>query len=183
MADLNIDGLIQSGDGGINGGRFFPPSSTNLIRVNRNNNNSTHNIYSSQQDLSKLSNSNNHSNFQRSRIYGSQQSLSTVSNRNNTVTNSKSAQHGFNDISNNSQNSFSNANSTNATADVWLNAWNVPSIPVVAPSINAAAASTKRPTPATHTNTQNLGFHNSRNSHINDPWTGDFTFWFILFLV
>lgn len=174
MADLSIEGLIQSGDGGMNGGRFLPPSSTNLMRVNRNNNNSTHNIYSSQQDLSKLS---NNSNFQRSRTYGSQQSLSTVSNRNNTVTNSLSAQSGFNVVPNNSQNSFSN------NTDVWLNAWNTPSIPIVAPSINAVAASTKRPMPATHSNIQNLGFNNSRNSHFNDPWTGDFTFWFILFLV
>lgn len=188
MADLNIDGLIQ-GEGGMNGGRFLPPSNTNIIRVNKNKNNSNHNIYSSQQNLSKLNNSNNQSNFQRSRIYGSQQSLSTVSNNKNnnaTVTNSKSAQHGFisSNISNSTQNTFSNSNSA-TTEDVWLNAWNSPaSIPfVAAPAAAAIAAGTSinRPKPTTNTNTHNLGFNNVRNSHFNDPWTGDFVFFFFFF--
>lgn len=164
LADLNIEGL-GSTDGGMNGGRFIQPNN----HLSRNKTNNSHqNVYSSQQNLSKINSNNNNSSFQRSRIYGSQQSLSTVSNRSSTYSiqsNSKST----------TQNSFTNVNynnysNNNPSSPDWLNAWNSP-----------PSAATTTTVHHTHSSTHSNNYNN-RNAHFNDPWTGDFYFSFIFFL-
>lgn len=164
LADLNIEGY-GSTDGGMNGGRFIHPNS----HLSRNKANNSHqNVYSSQQNLSKINSNNNNSNFQRSRIYGSQQSLSTVSNRSSTYSiqsNSKST----------TQNSFTNMNynnhsNNNPSSPDWLNAWNSP------PS--AAMTTTVQ---HTHSSTHSNNYSNRNAPHFNDPWTGDFFLFFNFF--
>ncbi|XP_037033253.1 endophilin-A isoform X1 [Bradysia coprophila] len=153
LADLNIEGY-GSTDGGMNGGRFIHPNS----HLSRNKANNSHqNVYSSQQNLSKINSNNNNSNFQRSRIYGSQQSLSTVSNRSSTYSiqsNSKST----------TQNSFTNMNynnhsNNNPSSPDWLNAWNSPPSETMATRVQH-----------THSSTHSNNYSN-RNAHFNDPWT------------
>ncbi|KAJ6647155.1 Endophilin-A [Pseudolycoriella hygida] len=154
LADLNIEG-IGSTDGGMNGGRFIQPNN----HFSRNKTNNSHqNVYSSQQNLSKINSNNNNSSFQRSRIYGSQQSLSTVSNRSSTYSiqsNSKSKS---------TQNSFTNMNYNNYSNNTpsspdWLNAWNSPPSAATTTTVHHSHSST-------HSNN-----YNNRNAHFNDPWT------------
>lgn len=180
LGDLNIDGLIGVGEGGINGGRFFPPNS-NINRVNKTNNKSNHNIYSSQQNLSKSNSNNNGSSFTRNRQYGSQQSLSTNrsnNNNNNLLSNSKSSNHGYNSNNtnnNNHSNLMASDNSTNL-ADDWLNAWNIPTPQITAPPPTTATII------STHSSRQFTN-HNSKNYNFNDPWTGDFLVFICLFFL
>lgn len=169
LADLNIEG-IGSTDGGMNGGRFIQPNN----HLSRNKTNNSHqNVYSSQQNLSKINSNNNNSSFQRSRIYGSQQSLSTVSNRSSTYSiqsNSKSTtQNSFTNMNyNNYSNNMSNNNNNPSSPD-WLNAWNSP-----------PSAATTTTVHHTHSSTHSNNY-NSRNAHFNDPWTGDFYLFFSFF--
>ncbi|XP_021706198.1 endophilin-A isoform X3 [Aedes aegypti] len=212
LADLNIETL--GSQDGMNGGPHF----LNPNRVN----NSHHHMYSSQQNLSthqhgnsnyyssnnNNNNNNNNSNFNRNKLYGSQQSLSSLSTRSGGAGSTGGSGGGGGGGIRDRNDPFvkpppygslsTQENSSGASVDSWLNAWDQPSsaVPPAATAAGSAARGYNQgkfsnfnssnnqnnnsvyntsSTTTTTFSTSKFGskFANTTtNNNFNDPWSG-----------
>lgn len=203
---MNIDALGDGYNGGRFSQRSYSissNSSTNTINPSSlvKSHNPNHHLYSSQQNLStntrNSKNNNTHnntgnyytthteSNFNRTKVYGSISNLEVLQkNLGNTefMTSQKN-------------NNYKNVNMTATPVDNWLNAWDNPP-PEIEQRATPVAA---KPIFHNNNNTKHYNFSGSnfnkpitiplkplqlkqnvqRTDKLNDPWAGDFIFYFL----